>query len=124
VIPSTAEALIREEIARIRDKAGKPSEDEREGPEKEKPYDPKSVEERWYAAWMAARLLPRGPGPPGDPFSIVIPPTPNVTGSLHMGHALNIHSSGRPSAIRRMNGPQRPLASGNRPCRDRHPERG
>jgi valyl-tRNA synthetase len=50
-------------------------------------YDPASVESRWYAAWEAAGLF----APSGDRdkpvYSITIPP-PNVTGSLHMGHAL------------------------------------
>ncbi|MGD1076619.1 MAG: valine--tRNA ligase, partial [Thermodesulfovibrionales bacterium] len=55
--------------------------------ELEKAYDPKGIEEKWYAVWME-----RGYFSPdlseGKPYSIVIPP-PNVTGSLHMGHALN-----------------------------------
>ena len=56
--------------------------------ELEKAYDPKGIEEKWYAVW-----LERGYFSPdlsvGKPYSIVIPP-PNVTGSLHMGHALNV----------------------------------
>jgi len=49
-------------------------------------YDPHGVEERIYAAWEKAGSF----APPGDgePFSIVLPP-PNVTGILHMGHALD-----------------------------------
>lgn len=51
-----------------------------------KSYDPKSVEEKWYAAWMRAGCFkPRGSG---KPYCITIPP-PNITGSLHIGHALN-----------------------------------
>ena len=50
-------------------------------------YDPKNVEARWYPLWEQARLFsPKTSG--GSPYVIVIPP-PNVTGSLHMGHALN-----------------------------------
>ncbi len=53
-----------------------------------KAYDPKGVEDQWYAFWEKNGYF-RGPtGEPGDPFCIVIPP-PNVTGVLHMGHALN-----------------------------------
>jgi valyl-tRNA synthetase len=54
----------------------------------EKNYDPKSVEEKWYAAWEAAGCFAADPSAPGEPYSIVIPP-PNVTGRLHIGHALN-----------------------------------
>ena len=72
-------------------------------PEKEKPYDPKAVEERWYAAWIAAGSFHADPSRPGDPFTIVIPP-PNVTGSLHMGHALNITLQDVLLRYARMNG--------------------
>jgi valyl-tRNA synthetase len=51
-------------------------------------YDPKTVEGRWYGAWLAAGAFRAPADSPKKPFVIVIPP-PNVTGSLHMGHALN-----------------------------------
>ena len=51
-------------------------------------YNPAAAAARWSAAWVEADLFRADPSQPGDPFSIVIPP-PNVTGSLHMGHALN-----------------------------------
>jgi len=51
-----------------------------------KVYDPKLVEDHWYEVWEKAGYLK--PGSSGSPFTLVIPP-PNVTGSLHMGHALN-----------------------------------
>lgn len=56
----------------------------------EKTFDPAQVEVRISAAWTAADAFRAGrPERAGaEPFSIVIPP-PNVTGSLHMGHALN-----------------------------------
>jgi valyl-tRNA synthetase len=56
----------------------------------EKTYQPGAIEERIYRAWEAARAFDSGrPERAGaEPFCIVIPP-PNVTGSLHMGHALN-----------------------------------
>ena len=50
----------------------------------DKTYSPRDIEERVYGRWEAEGLFaPAGDGPP---FSIVIPP-PNVTGTLHMGHA-------------------------------------
>ncbi|AKJ65081.1 valine--tRNA ligase [Kiritimatiella glycovorans] len=52
-----------------------------------KTYDPKQVEPRWYRHWREQGLFEAGAGQ-GDPACIVIPP-PNVTGILHMGHALN-----------------------------------
>ena len=53
----------------------------------DKNYDPAAIEQRWYDQWeRAGHFKPSGTGE--DPFCIVIPP-PNVTGSLHMGHAFN-----------------------------------
>jgi valyl-tRNA synthetase len=53
-----------------------------------KAYEPKSVEERWYAYWLEKKYFHANENDPSPSFSIVIPP-PNVTGSLHIGHALN-----------------------------------
>ena len=53
----------------------------------EKTYDPKQVEERWYRFWTERRYFHAFADHPGEPYTIVIPP-PNVTGSLHIGHAL------------------------------------
>ncbi|GAA5139174.1 valine--tRNA ligase [Alloalcanivorax gelatiniphagus] len=50
----------------------------------DKTYQPERIEQAWYETWEeAGHFRPSGEG---DPFTIVIPP-PNVTGSLHMGHA-------------------------------------
>ena len=54
----------------------------------EKFYDPKTVETRWSHEWLARGYFHASPQQPGQPYCIVIPP-PNVTGSLHVGHALN-----------------------------------
>ncbi|MBW2038262.1 MAG: valine--tRNA ligase [Deltaproteobacteria bacterium] len=54
----------------------------------EKIYDPKKVEEKWYRFWLEKGYFRAEVDSPKEPFSIVIPP-PNITGSLHMGHALN-----------------------------------
>ena len=57
--------------------------------EQEKSYDPAIAEAKWYSYWERLALFHADPARPGDSYSIVIPP-PNVTGSLHMGHALNV----------------------------------
>ena len=54
----------------------------------DKNYDPATVEEEWSARWLAAKAFGADPARGGEPYTIVIPP-PNVTGILHMGHALN-----------------------------------
>ncbi|MDR3357366.1 MAG: valine--tRNA ligase [Desulfovibrio sp.] len=54
-----------------------------------KGYEPKNVESRWRKHWEETRAFTPAPEAPGEAFSIVIPP-PNVTGALHMGHALNL----------------------------------
>jgi len=50
----------------------------------EKTYDPKNIEQRWYQTWEDQGHF--APSSEGNPYCIMIPP-PNVTGSLHMGHA-------------------------------------
>src|SRR5260370_12286450 len=52
-----------------------------------KAYDPAQVEQKWYRFWLEQRYFHADAQVPKAPFSIAIPP-PNVTGSLHMGHAL------------------------------------
>ena len=54
----------------------------------DKTYDPGIVEKRWFPFWMKKGYFRPEHHPTGPPFSMVIPP-PNITGSLHMGHALN-----------------------------------
>jgi len=51
-------------------------------------YNPEAVDSKWYPVWEQQGLFHATPDPKRTPFVIVIPP-PNVTGSLHMGHALN-----------------------------------
>jgi valyl-tRNA synthetase len=53
-----------------------------------KTYDPKQAEDRLYAWWMESGFFRAEVDPDKEPFCIVIPP-PNITGQLHMGHALN-----------------------------------
>ncbi len=54
----------------------------------DKTYDPKEIEARRYPEWEQAGAFRAHPESPKQPYCIVIPP-PNVTGSLHMGHALD-----------------------------------
>ncbi|TAJ88543.1 MAG: valine--tRNA ligase [Reyranella sp.] len=54
----------------------------------DKTYDPKEIEARRYPEWENAGAFRAHPESPKQPYCIVIPP-PNVTGSLHMGHALD-----------------------------------
>jgi valyl-tRNA synthetase len=51
-------------------------------------YEPGEVESKWYEYWEGNELFKAGTKSDKPAFSIVIPP-PNITGSLHMGHALN-----------------------------------
>ncbi|MFA5156055.1 MAG: valine--tRNA ligase [Candidatus Omnitrophota bacterium] len=51
-------------------------------------YNPKETEDKWYESWIKSNLFHGQVNPAKKPFTIVIPP-PNVTGILHMGHALN-----------------------------------
>lgn len=51
-------------------------------------YDPKAAEEKWYKYWMEGEFFKAGQRKDAKPYTIVIPP-PNVTGMLHIGHALD-----------------------------------
>jgi valyl-tRNA synthetase len=55
----------------------------------DKAYTPKDVEPRQYARWEASGAFQVQPGSGARPYTIMMPP-PNVTGSLHMGHALDV----------------------------------
>ena len=51
-------------------------------------YDPKNVEDRIYQFWLDQHYFHAKNDPDKQPYTIVIPP-PNITGQLHMGHALD-----------------------------------
>jgi valyl-tRNA synthetase len=55
-------------------------------PTQQTQYDPKTTEAKWQKYWEEHQTFKADPNHTGEPYSIVIPP-PNVTGSLHMGHA-------------------------------------
>ena len=52
-----------------------------------KTYNPKDFESRLYSKWVEDGLFKSKPNPNKKPFTIMLPP-PNITGQLHMGHAL------------------------------------
>jgi valyl-tRNA synthetase len=53
-----------------------------------KQYDPQEAQRRWYGFWLEKGYFHADPSSGKPPYTIVIPP-PNVTGALHLGHALN-----------------------------------
>ena len=66
-------------------------------------YRPEGVEERWQRVWEEEGLYAADPAGPGEPFVIAFPP-PNVTGELHMGHALQLSMADSLVRLRRMQG--------------------
>ena len=66
-------------------------------------YEPAEVEKRRYAEWMERGYFHAEPNPEKKPFCIVLPP-PNVTGALHMGHALQHTLQDIPIRWKRMQG--------------------
>ena len=66
-------------------------------------YDPTAVEQHWYPLWEARGYFGADPASTRKPFSIVMPP-PNVTGSLHMGHGLDITLQDILVRMKRMDG--------------------
>lgn len=56
--------------------------------EMQKVYDPKEIEKKWHKIWQEKKSFSASDESAKEPYTIVIPP-PNVTGFLHMGHALN-----------------------------------
>ena len=93
-----------------------------------KVYDPASVEKKWYEFWEKNRYFHAEAEPGKKPFSIVIPP-PNITGKLHMGHALDntlqdilirwhrMMLAGYFNPLAPHDGRQHPVDAGLRPCR-------
>ncbi|MDD5008730.1 MAG: valine--tRNA ligase [Syntrophorhabdaceae bacterium] len=69
----------------------------------DKVYNPHAIEEKWYRFWVEKGFFTAEGSSPKPSFSMVIPP-PNVTGSLHMGHALNNTLQDIVTRFRRMAG--------------------
>src|SRR5947199_4515584 len=66
-------------------------------------YEPQGVEERWQQTWEEEGLYNADPDPSREPFAIAHPP-PNVTGDLHLGHALQLSLADTIVRTRRMQG--------------------
>ncbi|SEU17740.1 valine--tRNA ligase [Paenibacillus sp. NFR01] len=66
-------------------------------------YDPKAAEQKWYAYWIENEFFKAGQRPDAEAYSIVIPP-PNVTGMLHIGHALDFTLQDILIRVKRMQG--------------------
>ena len=75
-----------------------------------KTYDPKQIEEKMYEKWCENKYFHAEVDRSKKPFTTVMPP-PNITGKLHMGHALD--NTLQDILIRRI---QCTVDSGNRPC--------
>ncbi len=95
-----------------------------------KAYDFKSTEQRLYSWWEKSGFFkpssdPQKPDfdPNKKPFVIAIPP-PNVTGELHLGHAMFVSMEDLMIRYHRMLGESALWISGQRPCRHRHPASG
>ena len=68
-----------------------------------KTFDSKAAEERWFQQWIDLGYFMADPAKDGPVFSVVIPP-PNITGQLHLGHALNVSLQDIIVRTRRMQG--------------------
>src|SRR6202167_5719938 len=68
-----------------------------------KTFDPKTAEEHWFQLWIDRGYFTADPARGAPTFAIVIPP-PNVTGQLHLGHALNVTLQDVIVRTRRMQG--------------------
>ena len=66
-------------------------------------YDPNEIEEKTYSRWMDSGYFHAEADPDKKPYTIVIPP-PNITGQLHMGHALDNMMQDAMIRFRRMQG--------------------
>lgn len=82
--------------------------------ELDKVYDPKQVEDRTYQFWLDGNYFHAKVDPQKEPYTIVIPP-PNITGQLHMGHALERNLAGHSDPLAPYAGQKRFMAARHRP---------
>lgn len=68
-----------------------------------KTFDPQGAEEKWYQKWLDAKSFKPVKGKQGTTFTVLMPP-PNVTGKLHMGHALDATTQDALIRYKRMKG--------------------
>ena len=85
----------------------------------EKSFEPAQIESKWYERWEASGAFQ--PSGQGEPYCILLPP-PNVTGTLHMGHAFQQTLMDTLVRYQRMRGQNTSVAGRHRPRRHRHPE--
>ena len=85
----------------------------------DKSFEPAQIESKWYARWETDGCFK--PTGSGDPYCILLPP-PNVTGTLHMGHAFQQTVMDMLIRYHRMRGERHAVADRHRPCRHRHAE--
>ena len=88
-----------------------------------KVYEPQEVESRIYETWEKNGCFKGRRDPKRKPFTIVMPP-PNVTGQLHMGHAMDSTLQDILIRFKRMQGYAAPVGPRHRPRRHRHPDQG
>lgn len=68
-----------------------------------KTFEPEGAQDKWYDEWMKAQAFKPKPGKTGKTFTVLMPP-PNVTGKLHMGHALDATTQDALIRYKRMKG--------------------
>ena len=68
-----------------------------------KTFDPQGAENKWYEKWLENKCFKPTPGKQGKTFTVLMPP-PNVTGKLHMGHALDATTQDALIRFKRMKG--------------------
>lgn len=68
-----------------------------------KTYQPEGLEEKWYSTWLEKKCFKPTPGKQKESFTLLMPP-PNVTGRLHMGHALDATTQDVLTRYKRMKG--------------------
>lgn len=68
-----------------------------------KTFDPQGTEDKWYAKWLENKCFKPRPGKQKETFTVLMPP-PNVTGKLHMGHALDATTQDALIRYKRMKG--------------------
>lgn len=88
-----------------------------------KTYDPKGIEDRIYQNWLDKKYFHAEVDRSKKPFTIVMPP-PNVTGQLHMGHALDNTMQDILIRYKRMQGYNALWQPGIRPRGDRYGSKG
>ena len=86
-------------------------------------YEPGAIEEKWYNFWEEHGVFHDEPEEGKEPYSIVLPP-PNVTGQLHMGHALDNTLQDILIRYKRMQGYNVLWLPGKDACRYRHAGQG